>query len=330
LGEDAAIIRRNSDTLEALTICGKHYTDAISEILAFDGVSFHIAYPQLKHLLLNVPVPAHSSQPPEPRSPLVLDPFPQLVTLIYHGIFPQPSLLAMNEIRPHIRHLELIMDSKLVRLSSQNQMLGSRSLANIDYLSLTWSLEAFNSVRGEPCTLVSRFIERCSNVRVLRFSRVFHICIGVNGFISHTNFPATLRILDASVIRLTIHQAIALLCRCPQVQKVCMLLTDLLDNPRHEIPSPAEIRTFQSTHKGNTARTQFLGINFVSFRSPRKAAEFTVLLTDVIASITRVCIIPDSEFAEKVWANIEPALARPPYEDHTRLQNVQFELCHRW
>ncbi|KAJ2082868.1 hypothetical protein H4R24_001260 [Coemansia sp. RSA 988] len=236
----------------------------------------------------------------------------------------------MNENLPHIRHLELIMDSKLVRLSSQNQILGPQSLANIDYLSLTWSLEAFNSVRGEPCTLVSRFIERCSNIRVLRFSRVFHISIGVNGFISHTNFPATLRVLDASIIRLTIHQAVALLCGCPQVQKVSLLLTDLLDNPRHEIPVLAEIHTFQSRHKGNAARTQFLGINFVSFRSPRKAAEFTVLLTDVITSITRVCIIPSTVFSNEVWANIDSALARSPYENNTRLQNVQFELCRRW
>ncbi|PIA13855.1 hypothetical protein COEREDRAFT_99273 [Coemansia reversa NRRL 1564] len=198
LEQDAEIIRRNSNTLEVLTICGEHYTDAISEILGYDGVSFHITYSQLKHLQLDVSVPAHSQPPPEPRKPLALDPFPRLVTLIYHGVFPLHSLLAMNEISPHIRHLEVIMDSKLVWLSSQNQVLGSRSLANIDYLSLTWSLEAFNN----------HF-----SAAVLKFKR-----------------------------------------------------------------------------------------------SPRKAAEFTVLLTDVIGSITRVCIIPESEFAKKVSANIVFAL----------------------
>ncbi|KAJ2231368.1 hypothetical protein EV180_000420, partial [Coemansia sp. RSA 518] len=144
-------------------------------------------------------------------------------------------------------------------------------------------------------------------------------------------FPQMLHNLDMPFTMLNIDQAIAILCACPQVLKANLSLADIGAGSGKGMPAPGLLMRYQNKYTGCAARTKYLGLQSWSCRSTRRAAEFCVLLVDVIPSIARVCISPEWHATQNGFLkDVDMARKRSVYDNHPHLHSVEFLSSKCW
>ncbi|KAJ1661971.1 hypothetical protein IW140_006293 [Coemansia sp. RSA 1813] len=328
------LVRRNWMRLERLHI--DHPTaHAVVKMTWCDGGSGTLVYPQLKYLCINICSGNRSASYRQPNK----DPFPALTTLICHGQFPFATPVVLTEGSKHIRRLDIDLDNELME-EYGNELFAEKSFQALESVSLGWW------ARGPIRVSQSQMIfTRALSIGVN--TRVAHIRCFDTDWLDNTTFQgmqalSTLQLLDMELTYITPSQALTIFNACPLLQKAYISLREETSR-RGEIrmPSETELIEFQETHKGCTSMIQSLGIYSTIFSRSRRAAEYVVMLANVLPCLKRVCIssfvrvipnkyFPDSTSARKLFDAISQTRKRKFYKNNPKVHSVNVAIDNCW
>ncbi|KAJ2821261.1 hypothetical protein IWW50_004710 [Coemansia erecta] len=320
---ETALIQRNADTLEQLWIRMATPSALIKLVRAADKPLEIRTFPRLKHFIV---LWGHDERDPDSWQPAA-NPFPRLETLVCHGYFPFTSPAVLAECQTHLRHLDIDVDTALLTDLDQAGVFAEGAFTSLQYVSLKWARHGYGGSYNRN-SLFYKSAHLCNSTRTLCL-RSMELA-NVKTLVAKAQFPHTLRYLDMPFTMLKIDQAIAILSACPQVLKANLSLTDISDGSSKGMPAPGVLMKYQKEHSDCAARLKYLGVRSVSFRSTRRAAEFTVLLVDIIPSIVRVCISPEGCSGYDFLNHVDKARKRTVYDGHSQLDSVQFSVERCW
>ncbi|KAJ1901328.1 hypothetical protein LPJ81_003769 [Coemansia sp. IMI 209127] len=328
------LVRRNWMRLERLHI--NHLTaHAVVKMTWCDGGSGTLVYPRLKHLCINVCSGNRSTSYRQPDK----DPFPALTTLISHGQFPFATPVVLTEGRKHIRRLDLDLDNDLMEAYG-NKLFTDRSFHELESISLGWW--AKGPVRASQSQLV---LTRALNIGLK--TQIAHIHSFEADWLDSSTVKdmhslSTLRVLDMELTYITPNQALIIFNACPLLQKAYISLRDERSESRVvKMPADSELIEFQEAHKGCTSRIQSLGIYSTQFSRSRRAAEYLMMLANVLPCLKRVCIssfvrvipnkyIPDKTGARKLFDAINQTRKRKFYKGKPHVHSVDVAIDNCW
>ncbi|KAJ2524288.1 hypothetical protein GGI11_000921 [Coemansia sp. RSA 2049] len=329
------IVRRNWSRLEKLHL--DHLTThAVVRMTWGDGGSGTLVYPRLKHLCINVCSGSRSSIQRQPTT----NPFPALTTLICHGQFPFSTPIILTEGAKHIRRLDLDLDADLME-EYGNTLFAERSFEALENVTLGWC------VRGSPRVPQSQilFTKALSIGAKTQVAHLHNLKVDWldSASLKGLHALATLHSLDMELTSITPVQALMIFNACPQLQRAYISLQDETERRYNEIrmPDETELTEFQETHKGCKSRLQSLGIYSTGFSRSRRAAEYIVMISNVLPCLKRVCVssfirvipnkyIPDNAFASKLYDAINSALKRKAYKNNTKIHSIDFTIDNCW
>ncbi|KAJ2821934.1 hypothetical protein IWW50_004433 [Coemansia erecta] len=320
---ETALIQRNANTLEQLWIRMATPSALIKLVRAADKPLEIRIFPRLKHFIV---LWGHDERDPDSWQPAA-NPFPRLETLVCHGYFPFTSPAVLAECQTHLRHLDIDVDTALLTDLDQAGVFAEGAFTSLQYVSLKWARHGYGGSYNRN-SLFYKSAHLCNSTRTLCL-RSMELA-NVKTLVAKAQFPHTLRYLDMPFTMLKIDQAIAILSACPQVLKANLSLTDISDGSSKGMPAPGVLIKYQKEYSDCAARLKYLGVRSVSFRSTRRAAEFTVLLVDIIPSIVRVCISPEGCSGYDFLNHVDRARKRTVYDGHSQLDSVQFSVERCW
>ncbi|KAJ2400019.1 hypothetical protein GGI23_002301 [Coemansia sp. RSA 2559] len=328
------LVRRNWMRLERLHI--DHPTaHAVVKMTWCDGGSGTLVYPRLKYLCINVCSGNRSTRYRQPTT----DPFPALTTLISHGPFPFATPVVLTEGSKHIRRLDLDLDNDLME-EYGNKLFAGKAFQALESVSLGWW------ARGEARAAQSQLVfTRALNIGLK--TQIAHIhsleADWLDGStVKDMHSLSTLRVLDMELTYITPNQALMLFNACPLLQKAYISLCDERSRVREiKMPIDSELIEFQEAHKGCTSRIQSLGIYSTQFSRSRRAAEYIMMLANVLPCLKRVCIssfvrvIPNKHIPDKVWARklfdaITHTRKRKFYKGKPHVHSVNVAIDNCW
>ncbi|KAJ2321092.1 hypothetical protein IWW52_000961, partial [Coemansia sp. RSA 2704] len=316
---ETVLIQRNASTLEKLHIETASLSACLKLVWDYSQPSELVVFTSLKHMIIKW---AHGQRNPNERHPTAT-PFPRLETLVCRGFLPFIAPAILTDFQTHLRHLDVEADQRLLDIYNQDEIFTKGSFKTLGYVSLRWGYY-FNSNTGYTCTPLaykSAGLSDCMHTLCLRDMRLKNISL----LVSEVQFPQTLRNLDMANTMLSIDDAMAILIMCPQVLKANLSLTDVSLNLEADTLTTEEIVKYQDRYRDNAARIKYLGLKSWKCKSVQVAAEFALLLVDVVPSITRVCIAPNLLSTQvKLLEDINAARKRSAFASHLRLDSVQF------
>ncbi|KAJ2592888.1 hypothetical protein IWW49_000795 [Coemansia sp. RSA 1797] len=321
---ETALVQRNASTLERIWIESTTPLALVALVRLSSQPLEVCTYPRLLHFVAQW---SHGQRDPDGWQPPV-NPFPRLKTLACRGSFPYTLPVVLAECQTHLCHLDIELDAVFLAALDLANVLAKGAFAKLSYLSLSW----LNHAHAHPYNRNSLFyksLDLCQNTHTLclRWMKLANI----NQLVAKVQFPQMLHNLDMPFTMLNIDQAIAILCACPQALKANLSLADIGAGSGKGMPAPGLLMRYQNKYTGCAARTKYLGLQSWSCRSTRRAAEFCVLLVDVIPSIARVCISPEWHATQNGFLkDVDMARKRSVYDNHPHLHSVEFLSSKCW
>ncbi|KAJ2777232.1 hypothetical protein H4R18_005261 [Coemansia javaensis] len=326
VGESLELVRRSAESLERLHLEQPKHA-AFSSLITEGGDPGRTrVYPRLKHLYIGWFSDSRGADfalPPE-------NPFPRLETLACKGSYPLGALLLLqDDARARIRHLGMQADGALLKVLHSSSAVEEGALASLDYIALRLASHSAADTPANADRLFPRVFALGRRVRTVCFRHMQFRRFAKA--LEATRFPDTLRRLDLGFSFLTIDQAIALLCACPGAVKVGLSLKDVAGARGRGMPAPGVIAKYRETYRSHRAAVPHIGLVALVFPSPRRGAEFVVLLADILRCITRVTIPADCPYSgPSVLKEIHAARRRPEYRDSPHLDGVRFAIESCW
>ncbi|KAJ2558400.1 hypothetical protein EV175_000804 [Coemansia sp. RSA 1933] len=329
------LVRRNWMRLERLHI--DHPTaHAVVKMTWLDGGSGTLVYPRLNYLCINVCSGHRNAN----HRHLSSDPFPVLTTLICRGQFPFATPVVLAEGRKHIRRLDIDIDDELMS-EYGNDLFTAKSFQELQSVSLGWWARGPNSRSSQSHMLMTRTLTIGVNTQIAHIHRL------ETGWLDDTVFKdmhalSTLRILDMELTYITPNQALIIFNACPRLEKAYVSLRDEWSRRTTiKMPADSELAEFQEAHKSCTSRIRGLGIYSSQFSRSRRAAEYIVMLSNVLPCLKRVSLssfvrvlpnkyIPDKVWAKKLFDAIHTTRKRKFYKDNSRVQSVDYSINNCW
>ncbi|KAJ2615429.1 hypothetical protein H4S08_001233 [Coemansia sp. RSA 1365] len=320
------LVRQNANSLEELQMC-YITTQAVLKMVWNKGTDNHThIYPRLKTLRITY---CSGQRNPAASQPLV-NPFPQLRTLICRGHFPFSSPVILVGCRQTLHHLDIDLDPGLLEICAKSNALGKGSFLNLYYASLGWSIRSIHAKRSVSEQLYKMTTDLCAQTQVISIkSCTFE---NLDSIITRVSFASNLKVLNMGDCSTNIDESISLLCACPQLQKVKLTLRDGdgLGTNRRSMPKLNDIREYQERYKSHSANVSLLSISAIIFANSRRAAEIIVLLVDILDSITLVALNNGKSLRRtKLFNALGYAMKRPPYKGHA-VKDVKISVDHWW
>ncbi|KAJ2807001.1 hypothetical protein H4R21_000651 [Coemansia helicoidea] len=321
------IVRRNAPYLEYLRVCKVTHFSFIKMTCDPRNKSDMLVYPRLRTLTMEYLTGLRSAAVREP----LMDPFPRLQTLVCRGHFPFRSPGVLCGGHSHITHLDMDMDNEVLAVLDNCLGLERHTFSKLQCVSLGWAKNG-RVVGMEAKKLYRLFADLGAQIQVARIptSVVEWMADMVTVWDPSTN----LTVLDAPQCEFDTDQCIKLLCSHPRLVKANITYTI----PRGSYGSygsfmpPLNVLTeYQSKYQSSTSNTRALRIHNVNFGSSRQAAEFLVLLADILDSITHIIIAPSCKRpATKILPAVAFAKKRKAYIGYSFHDRVLFTSGTDW
>ncbi|KAJ2774266.1 hypothetical protein IWQ56_000648 [Coemansia nantahalensis] len=318
------LVRRNAPGLEYLRVRKITYFSLIKMTCDPSNKTDMLVYPRLKTLVMEYLTGSHSAAVRQPH----VDPFPRLQTLVCRGRFPFRSPGVLCGGHSHIIHLDIDMDDELLAVLDSHRALEKGAFSKLQCLSLKWAKNGRVSGMGaeKMCRLSAELGAQ---------TRVIHIPTVTIGRLAS---PATfwesakhLTVLDAPQCEFDIDQCITLLCANPQLAKANITFSSSVGSQGSRMPPLNTLTEYQNKYKSSTSNTCALGIHSARFNTSRQAAEFLVLLVDILDSIKRITIAPSSRRPpRKILSAVDRAKKRTVYKGHAFHDRVLFSSGTDW
>ncbi|KAJ2161049.1 hypothetical protein GGF46_001796 [Coemansia sp. RSA 552] len=320
------LVRRYSASLENLRVSHITVHSVLKMTWGKKGGYHTLVYPRLKHLHMTF---CTGRRDPNARQPLA-DPFPALQTLICHGNFPFSTPILLSGGRAHIRHLDIDLDGGIVEMCKPENVFSKWFFQNLTFASLGSTDRATLPNRVDPMDLFTMTANLCATTSTMRMR-----CRTLNpleGMLSKLSVAKHLQVLEMQHSFIRIDQALELFGASPCLMKASIALSRVPEWLSAKMPPAELIQEYQQRYKSHTSTIQSLNIRRANFQNSRNAAEFIVLLADILPSIKRVSLNISSELcsSDKVIRAVEFARKRPMYRNHAVANDVEFEQTSYW
>ncbi|KAJ1827499.1 hypothetical protein LPJ70_007475 [Coemansia sp. RSA 2708] len=262
------------------------------------------------------------------RQPLA-DPFPRLQTLICRGHFPFSTPIVLTEGHSHIRHLDIDLDTDLLQTYADHRVFAKGSFPHLYYVSLGWAERDTTSRSYISMELYSMTVELCATAQIMRINSTG--TTAKNDTMLKIHLATNLRVLDMPRHKVPFTELIPLLSGLPALQKARVVLGDVPTQNMLRMPTFEQINEYRELFKSHSTSAWALGISDLVFGNSRRAAEFLVLLVDILSSIKRVSISYNcTRTSYKVVNAVEFVKRRKIYKSNPAIEDVEFVSSASW
>ncbi|KAJ2223493.1 hypothetical protein IWW45_008330, partial [Coemansia sp. RSA 485] len=274
------LIRRNAATLEMLQF--RHVTTVSVAKITFNGRKRGtLIYPCLKELRISSCTGRRSfvNQPE-------CDPFPALKSLYCRGPFPFSAPVVLDHGRKHISNLGIEVDAELLAILDGHNILEAGSFAKSNRVSLGWNHRNYRP-RGDHANQIFIKALNLSGAAGTVGNTYLYVDDFTESVLPKITFSNSLCLLNLEGTYLTMNEAIKLLCGFKNLRVAGVSLKDDSEHSTLRMPAVDELQKYQRELKGySSSSLQLLNVRHAEYRNVRRAAEFLVLMTSIVTSIS--------------------------------------------
>ncbi|KAJ1836084.1 hypothetical protein LPJ63_000616 [Coemansia sp. RSA 2711] len=163
------------------------------------------------------------------------------------------------------------------------------------------------------------------------FPRLQTLICPKNDTMLKIHLATNLRVLDMPRHKVPFTELIPLLSGLPALQKARVVLGDVPTQNMLRMPTFEQINEYRELFKSHSTSAWALGISDLVFGNSRRAAEFLVLLVDILSSIKRVSISYNcTRTSYKVVNAVEFVKRRKIYKSNPAIEDVEFVSSASW